>query len=216
MRPVCAICGVREATTRDHVPPKGIFIKPRPSNLVTVPACTKCNNHSSRLDERFLVNLGLHVSSAGSKGARVFNERVVPTLKHNRKLLNKIVKRTRPVEITTPQGIGYERLYIGEWDHEAHDKIIERTVRGLYYHHFEEVLGRESTVKTHYFRTLSDDLYNASKRWAVNILGKNDVVYRYAMAEGPKHKASVWLFQFYGAHWAGAQTMTPIVEGNAS
>lgn len=50
---LCIYCGKKEATTKDHVPPKSFFAKPRPSNLITVPSCDECNaNKYGKDDER--------------------------------------------------------------------------------------------------------------------------------------------------------------------
>jgi hypothetical protein len=48
----CYICG-NLADSSDHIPPSGIFPDPKPSNLITVPACSKCNECSSKDDEYF-------------------------------------------------------------------------------------------------------------------------------------------------------------------
>ena len=40
---ICVYCGSRDGLTRDHVPPKLLFPKPRPSDLITVPCCIDCN-----------------------------------------------------------------------------------------------------------------------------------------------------------------------------
>ena len=58
---LCALCGVNQASTRDHVPPKAIFPKPRPP-LITVPACFECNNSASDLDDLFKVYLSMHAA----------------------------------------------------------------------------------------------------------------------------------------------------------
>src|SRR5271165_919227 len=50
----CVFCGAI-ATTSDHVPPKNLFIPPRPTDLITVPACEICNGGTSTLDEEFRV-----------------------------------------------------------------------------------------------------------------------------------------------------------------
>lgn len=47
----CFNCGA-PSETRDHVPPKGVFPAPRPKQLITVPACRKCNN-STKLDDEY-------------------------------------------------------------------------------------------------------------------------------------------------------------------
>ena len=49
---LCIYCGEKEATTKDHVPPKSFFAKPRPSNLITVPSCNDCNSKYGKDDER--------------------------------------------------------------------------------------------------------------------------------------------------------------------
>jgi hypothetical protein len=54
----CVFCGCRPATTRDHVPPKALFVRPRPK-LITVPACEVCNGEASEHEERFKVFLSI-------------------------------------------------------------------------------------------------------------------------------------------------------------
>ena len=51
----CTYCGGR-AQTRDHVPPKSIFLKPLPG-MITVPACRRCNQEWSRAEQYFLDTL---------------------------------------------------------------------------------------------------------------------------------------------------------------
>lgn len=47
----CGYCGKRNATTMDHVVPKCVFIKPLPQNMVTIPACEKCNSEKAKYDD---------------------------------------------------------------------------------------------------------------------------------------------------------------------
>src|SRR5208283_2514674 len=49
----CLYCGRVRPLTRDDVPPKNLFPKPRPSNLITVPSCQKCNQSFMLDDEYF-------------------------------------------------------------------------------------------------------------------------------------------------------------------
>ena len=60
----CYLCG-GEATTRDHIPPKGLFPAPRTANLITVPACSTCNQRAS-LDDGYL-RLVLTTGSSDSR-----------------------------------------------------------------------------------------------------------------------------------------------------
>lgn len=55
----CALCGVRPATTVEHIPAKSLFAQPRPNDLITVPACAPCNNGSQTDDDYFRKTLAL-------------------------------------------------------------------------------------------------------------------------------------------------------------
>jgi hypothetical protein len=202
---LCAICGTSIATTTDHIPPKGIFPKPRPNNLITVPACADCNHDSSEIDETFRLYLALHVGDLDDEHSAAYFEDALRTYKHNRRLQREILENAEPVSIHSPGGI-----YTGEglrvrWNSDAHDSIIEKTVRGLYFHHFREILDAEVQVSPKWFYRPVADFFEAFRNLPVHAVGQNQFVYRFARA-GDKPDASVWLFEFYGRHWAGAHT----------
>lgn len=60
MANLCALCGENPATTKDHIPPQGIYPKPRDNdiNFNTVPAYSNCNNGAAVEDEEFKVLMG--------------------------------------------------------------------------------------------------------------------------------------------------------------
>src|ERR1700692_1551821 len=69
---ICTYCGLHQGTTRDHVPPKGLFARPRPE-LVTVPCCEACRK-AQPLDDEYFVRMvsmksGLHETDS-SRNAR--------------------------------------------------------------------------------------------------------------------------------------------------
>ncbi len=53
---ICVYCGRNGPVTRDHIPPKNLFAT-RPSNLITVPACEKCNRAACKDDEYFRLTI---------------------------------------------------------------------------------------------------------------------------------------------------------------
>jgi len=207
----CVFCDKRPAVTKDHIPPKGIFLKPRPNNLIRVPACEECNSGTSDLDERFMVYLGLHVGGSGGEGENFFRNGVLKALDQNRKLRKEILSKMKPVYLESKGGIIYDRGYKVLWDSKAHNAIVEKIIRGLYYHHFNGILGESADIKVHWYRELSPEMVEMAKGWDVNIFGKGEVAYRFfgRPIEAPWH--SVWIFKFYGAHWAGGFT-TPKVK----
>jgi len=54
----CIYCN-NEANSHDHIPPKNIFSKPLPNDLITVPCCDICNASFSLDDEYFMATLTL-------------------------------------------------------------------------------------------------------------------------------------------------------------
>jgi 5-methylcytosine-specific restriction endonuclease McrA len=53
----CVYCGETKPLSADHVPPKNLFDRPYPANLLTVPACVDCNGAFSKDDEDFRIAL---------------------------------------------------------------------------------------------------------------------------------------------------------------
>jgi hypothetical protein len=66
---ICVYCG-SAATTRDHVPPKGLLDQPWPPNLRTVPACSSCNSSWS-LDEQYFAIALAHIGHTASLMSKV-------------------------------------------------------------------------------------------------------------------------------------------------
>jgi hypothetical protein len=57
---LCIYCRERPGDSGEHVPSKGLFRKPYPPNLWTVPACRLCNTSFSKDEEYFrLLLVGL-------------------------------------------------------------------------------------------------------------------------------------------------------------
>lgn len=206
---LCAICGIREATTRDHIPPRQIFVPPIPANLITVPACFACNNQASGYDERFVAMLGIHLANQGDDvGRRLFNERTMRTIAKNKRFGRNVMSRTKPVEVTTPGGIFVGKAHAVLWDSEAHTHVIRRMVRGLYCHHYTRSLGESIDIKVYWFREPPE--FGDRGQFAQSNVG-DAFIYWYGRAEGsPDH--SLWLFQFYGGQWSGGFT-EPRKEG---
>jgi hypothetical protein len=203
---LCVLCGKRKATTREHVPPRAIFAKPRPSDLITVPSCFKCNNESSITDESFKVHLGLHVWN---------DEQALRTLNHNTKLRAEVASKMKLAKIVDAGNNILDEVPLGLWDNEAHSITIEKCIRGLYFHHYDYILREDAKITTHYFNSLTPELIKVSESWAGNDIGNGDFVYKYTSASKENIHMSVWLFQFFGAHWAGGQTEMSLVKKNA-
>lgn len=86
-RTSCYLCGVAlddRNTTRDHVPPKGLFPRPFIDEPIIVPCCSSCNGGKSRDEEffRLVSTLGIH---ATPETEALYEQRTLPgTIKRGR------------------------------------------------------------------------------------------------------------------------------------
>src|SRR5271169_6826938 len=103
----CYLCGAL-ATTRDHIPPLGLFPEPRPSNLVTVPACLACNRGRSLDDEyfRLMVTAG---SRDSPQSINLLHQRIIPHMRKKPALIMEFMKAVQKVDIESKSGV-----YLGQ------------------------------------------------------------------------------------------------------
>jgi len=200
----CVICGIRQSIDREHVPPKNIFTKPRPSNLVTVPACSDCNNNTSQLDEEFRAYLSLTVGTSNNNSLDYWTKAALPTIRSNTRLKRQIIEWTREVEVFSEAG-----LYLGNapallWEVKKHGLIIEKTIRGLYWKHYNDILGEHIKLRIQCLSGLSDEIKAMLTRFHIERIG-NAFIYAHRRADD-LHQLSGWLLEFYGTHLVGVFT----------
>jgi len=148
----------------------------------------------------------MHVGVDKPETERLWKNHALRTLRHNRKIRQRLLATMKPAYIKSPGGIIAGKGTAFLWDSEAHDKIIERTIRGLYYFHFREILGDQVQCKVHWLRGIPKDVFEMSKQWKQHVLGNGHVVYRYGRPQD-NPLCSIWLFQFYGKHWSSGYTV---------
>ena len=201
---VCAICGYGKATTRDHVPPRGIFPRPLPVRMVTVPACAACNNGSNQADERFRVLLAASTAYFDEEATRLWREEAMRTLHANARLAREFHANTFTAQIEGPDGTIVERPAF-RWPVSAYAPVVERIVRGLYYHHFGKALGKRALCESYPLSNLPDEFVRNTGDWPQNHVGDNIFRYRYGCPpEAPLR--SFWVLQFFQCHWAAVET----------
>jgi len=132
----CIYCGKNEATTRDHVPPKSFFAKPRPSNLITVPSCNSCNSEYGKDDER-IRNLIISIDTTeihpmikgkiDGKRDRSFRR------KEGGSNLNHLINSIKMVKRYSENGEYLGLFPAFDLDQSMIDRFLERMVRALLY-----------------------------------------------------------------------------------
>ena len=200
------LCGKEPATTRDNVPPGSAFLRPHPSDLARVPSCFTCNNKASSLDERFGVYLALHVGDDSPKGRELFTNKIEPTIQHNKRLRRKIVDGITPVNLKTPEGLYIGKAHAVLWDSDCHDRVIERTIRGLHFYHTGTILGDKVRVEIQYLNSIEGKIMEMFRRWPTYSMGGTQFMYKFMFF--PTHPLySAWLFQFHERKWSSGYTV---------
>lgn len=202
MNNLCAICGVRPATTKDHVPPKNLFPKPRPQDLVTVPACICCNNGSSVEDEDFRTYLSLQIGKQTDLMGKLW-------LQSRKSLERRTQMRMAFLESIKSLGSTYQPKAAGRIAFEIPERVyvtvFERVVRGLYYHHFDEILGKEVAVSVAPLTGIDDISFQSIENWPTYSIGGNAFVYKVSRASDSP-KSTAWVLQLYESHWILCET----------
>jgi hypothetical protein len=144
---LCVYCGTEEATTDDHIPPKLLLAKPYPENLLTVPACLKCNQSFQDDDEytRFTLGFDLRVAKQ-------------PAMESQMPAIRRSLER--------PQAQGFSKYLVSQmspsavlgadgkplgWAMEIDQKRVNTTggriVRGLYFRELGKLVPADKQVK---------------------------------------------------------------------
>lgn len=142
---VCAFCGVERAITRDHVPPKNLFPKPRPNNLITVPACGSCNWGTSKDDEWFRVKLNLRHEVGSNPAARQTWAKIFKSLHREQAATfrNSFVSDMLKCGAFSPGGIYVEDRLAYSVDRNRLHRIVTKMVKGLYFQELGTVFSQQ-------------------------------------------------------------------------
>lgn len=207
---LCAICGFREASTRDHIPPRGVFPRPLPVRMITVPACRECNNGAADQDEAFRTYLAAATAHYHDRATQVWHEQAMRSLQKNQRLQREFIRNlpTGGAPITLPDGRTGIPL---QWPVRVYSPVLERMARGLYFHHQARALGCAAACEVNMLAALPERFHEMTDPWPGGEVGDQVFTYRYAILDGLR---SYWIFQFFRSHWGTVETF-PKDEGPA-
>lgn len=100
---ICVICGLNKATTKDHIPPKGLF-KGLNSQLITVPACLTCNAGTSSEDEDFRFYISMQIGKQTPGSARLWDDGAYKSIIRKTSLRHAVIKTAHEVTILDKSG----------------------------------------------------------------------------------------------------------------
>lgn len=193
----CVYCGKFSKSTDDHIPPKNLFAKPRPANMIFVPACKECHETFSK-DDEFMRDIFILTEPTGrhpeaqkllDKTIRSFKRK--EKAKFTRNLFQDAVPITKNNSPSVAIDVRANRIY----------RQVERFIVGMF---FNET-GRRLPHK-HYpmilFNPFSPNMTNRIDSIA-HIFDKRSVTigngvfsYQVKFLEGSKHD-SLWLLWFF-------------------
>lgn len=191
---ICFDCG-KLATTRDHIPPKNLFAKPRPSNLITVPACESCNGDTKLDDEYFRLTVA-SAEGVNEAAAKVVAQRILPRSRERPALLKKFVDDCKSVFLLSPSGkyVGKGEAY--ELDRTRASPIISKVVKGLYLvetgERFDGAIIHDYVVNPDFPKDFQNILCSLS----LADIGDGAFSYRYFMSEDDRRNG-FWFLMFY-------------------
>ena len=207
----CVFCGRKRQVTREHTPPKCVFPEPRPSNLITVPACRECNSASSKDDEYFRLVLTLRDDI---HRIPLVKEKLWPKVRRSlqketkRGLQSSLFHSICHVPVFTESGIYVGRKRGYHVDERRLERTVEHTVKGLFYHLQKRRLPNSSGVSVvceSRFSAMPKDARDhivgiARAIWESDGIGATigDNVFSYKVAFfSEDQNASAWLINFF-------------------
>ena len=209
----CAYCEDGDGSeTDDHVPPKTIFPKPRPNDLITVPSCAECNTGDSKDDEYFRLTMASRGEANDNESAKKVIASAIRGL--NRKQAAGFAKTVANSmsweDVTTSGGIYLGPQVVVTADLARLLNVVDRIAHGIYFNeHGKKIPStHELTVFPLDSKTIHDNqplrmlIAGVSKTTFTKI---GDGVFSFARtyADGDD-SMSFWMFEFYETSCFGA------------
>lgn len=209
MTPTCAYCGRGSPETVDHVPPKGIFPDPLPSDLITVPCCSGCHSKTSSDDQHFRDVLLSAAELEHEPRASKARERVARSLTRPEQVRysTAFVRSMVDVDIYSEGGIWLD-MQPGIPLSPRIGRVVARIARGLYWREFRQPLPETHEVVKAHLDQRGRSLRNVAElgirvpQQPVVACG-HQFAYVFAMTHEDS-SSGIWAGEFFGRVWAMA------------
>jgi hypothetical protein len=195
----CYLCGSTDSITNDHIPPKGFFPEPRPSNLITVPCCQKCNNAFSKDDEAVRAWLCTIIGSTPA-GEWILKNKVAPgTMVRSPAFRESLLKSMENTELLTEEH-GLIDVVSFKFDYDRVERFVLRVTKGLLSFYYPEYDYSDDAFEVRYVEPTRENLSILEP--VKNILrydyrGDGVIQYRFGLTD--TKLTGLWILIFYGA-----------------
>lgn len=193
----CVYCGSLEALTKDHVPPRCLFPKPR-ATQITVPACNRCNQSFKKDDEYFAMALAVEAYVEHPSAFQTWEQSVRPMILRGPGLKRMLSQSILESDVVTPAGVYLPDRKAILFKKDRIKRVVSRMVRGLLWHHYQVKPAGDTAFEIYKDPPMNEqiaDLINSMTK--LSWLGDDICRYRHSLIEGDPD-GSIWCFQFYG------------------
>jgi hypothetical protein len=201
----CIYCRSDEDMTADHIPPKALFPDPRPSNMLTVPCCKKCNESFSKDDEYFRTVLVSHASVCSDPNVRAVNDKLLRSMSRPEAaaMASAIRKSLHVVDVMSRGGIYLDKSPAMMVNADRINRVTNRIARGLFYitHDYPVPMSCEVTCvfKDAAFSVPEEFIAPWGGFWKQPVtIGENVFGYSYALCVDDPN-GMLFIYWFYGS-----------------
>lgn len=200
---ICVICGIRSATTAEHVPPRGFF-KGTVGQFRTVPACDICNNGSSEDDESLRNFISAQIGKQTTGAKNLWEMGAHKSLLRSTKIRSALLSTLQEVAVTNEDGSSTTRLRFSV-PVSLYQRVFERVTRGLYFLHAGKILPIDIPVRINLLAHAPDVSSSEFRIFEKHSIAEGAFEYRFVLdLEEPSN--GVWLFTIHGSHWVQSST----------
>ena len=195
----CYLCGDTNSLTNDHVPPKGFFPEPRPSNLITVPCCASCNKAYSKDDEAvrtwFCATIG-----ATPAGDWILANKVVPGIMTRSSAFRESLLNSMEDTKLLSEDEGLMDVVRFSVDARRIERFVLRVAKGLLSFYYPDYDYSQDTFELRFIpptRDNLDKLDTIKNCLRYDFRGDGVIQYRFGLSD--TRRSGIWIVLFYGA-----------------
>jgi hypothetical protein len=204
----CFLCGIlgqetpEGELTDDHIPPKNIFKKPRPSNLITARSCRECN-HSYRQDEEYFRIAVCGSYNADAAGKELWNDKVVRMVKRTRRRadVQKIAESLRRIALIDRDGV--HEAFEAEIESEPIKRVLKKMTKGFLSLQYPEIdcsLLEFTSSQLDPFQ-VNDPEFNKTRQ-SLEFFARGGSAFRcWFKVDNNYSLTGMWVYMFFGSTW---------------
>lgn len=195
----CVYCGL-DANTREHIPAKNLVQDKLDVRFITVPSCHKCNFGFQKDEEFFRQLLASILYEQSPVASFILNNPVARSMKRRPALGIQMFNQMSVVDLYSKGGIYLGKktaLQITKNDHNRVFSVLDKYIKGLFFHHFSKTIPEDWVVRHHWLtRKFEEKVVDTLKDMRWERIKEDTFVYGFNSVPGTHQ--SIWCLIFFG------------------